>query len=59
MRLLNLTRFQENKKKVCHLINKKEIFCNLDAEETGETEKLHNSANFQNVLITLRFPLKT
>ena len=52
-------RLQENKKKVCHLRNKKEIFCNLDAEETGETEKLHNSANFQNLLITLRFPLKT
>ena len=40
------------------LDKKKEIFCNLVAERTGEIESLHNSVNFQNLIYHFKGPTK-
>ena len=48
----------KKKKKSLPLDKQKQIFYKLVTERTGEIEKLH-SVNFQNLIYTLRVPLKT
>ena len=48
--------FSEREKQSTPLDKQKEILYKLVAERTGEIEKLHSSANFQNLVYHLKVP---